>query len=62
MAKAQRKGSVTLGGRTIKFETNMFGGSHVDYSGFGVHGDKRKRAERRDRKMEEKRARQGDWD
>lgn len=62
MAKAKRKGSVTLRGRTINFETTMSSGGHVDYSGFGVHSDKRKRNDRRNRKLEEKRARFGDWD
>jgi hypothetical protein len=35
---------------------------HTDYSGFGAHQDKGRHADRRERKLEEKRARMGDYE
>lgn len=60
--KAKRKGKVTLGDNSAEYEFNPFSNGRVDYSGFGYHNDKRKSNERRQRKLESKRARQGDYD
>ncbi len=56
----------TMNGKTTTIETNIFGNTgHNNYSGFGAHESKRRKAERRDRKMEEKRAKfyreGGEW-
>jgi hypothetical protein len=61
----KQKGSVKMNGQVVsKWESNI-GSGHVDYSGFGVHGKHKRaknRADRRERKLEEKRTRQGrDW-
>ena len=62
MAKAKRKNTIRVGNRVVSYETNMFAPSgHTVYSGFGCHQDKQRKAERRNRKMEEKRAMRGDW-
>jgi len=60
----KRKGSVKFGDRVVGWEATV-GSGHVDYSGFGVHGKhkhSKNRADRRARKLEEKRIKQGrDW-
>ena len=56
--KAVHRNKLTLNGKSKTIETNMFQPSgHMDYSGFGYHEDKNRKAARRDRKMEENRAR-----
>jgi hypothetical protein len=61
--KATHKTKFTMGGKTIMIETALFQPTgHVNYSGFGIHGDKNRNAERRNRKIEEKRVMRGDWE
>ena len=56
--KAVRKSKIKMGNKTIITETNMFQPcGHIDYTGFGYHTEKNRKAERRTRKIEENRAR-----
>jgi len=63
MSKSFKKsGKVSYGGKSIRYDVNVFGGNGpVDYTGFGVHG-KDNRADRRERKLEEKNVRNGYYD
>lgn len=59
--KATVKTKFTMNGKTSIIETPLFGATgHQSYSGFGFH-DKSRGAERRKRKLEEKRAQRGYW-
>ena len=61
--KATHKNKITMNGRTSIIEFNMFPSfGHIVYSGFGVHTDKLRNANRRNRKIEEKRVKMGVWD
>jgi hypothetical protein len=67
MGKNRKKATVktrfNMGGKTTVIETPLFQPTgHVSYSGFGVHNDKNRNAERRVRKMEEKRVQRGDYE
>ena len=63
MGKATVKRKISLGNRSRVIETPLFpSNGQVDYSGFGAHSDKNRRANRRDRKIEEKRVCRGDYD
>jgi hypothetical protein len=56
--KAKTKIRLTLGNKTRTEEVNLFPPTgHNSYSGFGAHEDKERKAERRNRKIEEKRMR-----
>lgn len=62
MAKAKRKNTIRMGDKKVSYETSLFAPSgHTIYSGFGCHQDKQRKAARRERKMEEKRAKLGDY-
>jgi hypothetical protein len=60
----KKKTTIRYGNKSVTTETAVFGGgSHIDYSGFGYHeSDKDKAANRRNRKLEERRVRRGDWE
>lgn len=59
--KAVTKTKFTMNGKTSVIETPMFSPSgHQQYSGFGFH-DKSRGAERRQRKMEEKKLQREYW-
>jgi hypothetical protein len=61
--KAIVKTRIKFGNKTVMAESNAFPRTgHIVYSGFGVHEDKARSASRRDRKIEEKRAKMGAWD
>jgi len=61
--KIKRNGTIKMNGKSHTFDLSfVMNNSHTDYSGFGYHEDKQRKAQRRDRKMEERRARRGEWD
>jgi len=52
------KKKIHLNGKTSEFEVNRFPATgHQSYSGFGAHIDKYKTSEKRNRRLEEQRAR-----
>ena len=62
-SKAKVKTIISMGGKTTVAESNAFPpAGHIVYSGFGAHNDKHRNAQRRNRKIEEKRAKMGVWD
>ena len=61
--KIKRKGTINMNGKSHTFDLSFqMNTSHTDYSGYGYHEDKQRKAKRRDRKMEERRARRGEWE
>jgi hypothetical protein len=61
--KATHKTKFKMNGETTIIETNLFGSTgHITYTGFGIHEDKCRKADRRNRKIEEKRAKLGDYE
>jgi|688.fasta_scaffold38063_13 hypothetical protein len=61
MAKATQKSKIKLGKHSKIVEVPLFGASgHIDYSGYGAH-QKDRRADRRNRKIEERKIQRGDW-
>jgi len=56
MSKVKRKGKVKIKDHSYTFDIN-FSTGHTDYSGYGYHDNKNRKASRRNRKIEEKRAR-----
>ena len=57
MSKIKRKGTIKVGNKTHTFDLSFsLNTSHTNYSGYGYHDDKERKANRRNRKMEEKRA------
>ncbi len=62
--QAVYKTKFTMNGKTSVIETKMFAPTgHQSYSGFGAHESKSRKADRRERKLEEKRAKfySSDW-
>jgi hypothetical protein len=60
MKRIKQKNKVSFNGKTVTSELDVFASKgHTDYSGYGYHEDKTRKAERRSRKMQEKRARLG---
>ena len=63
MAKFKKNRTIKYGNKTHTFEVGLsLNTSHTDYSGYGVHENKIRKAERRNRKLEEKRVIRGNWD
>jgi hypothetical protein len=55
--KIKRQGKINIGNKTHTFDMSFtIHSSHTDYSGYGFHDDKNRKATRRNRKLEEKRA------
>ena len=56
----KQKNKVSLNGKTMSYELDVFASKgHTEYSGYGYHESKNRKAERRNRQMQEKRARLG---
>jgi len=56
--KAKKTKTIHFGRKSISFDVNVFPASgHIAYSGFGAHITKKNRSERRNNKLEAKRAR-----
>lgn len=62
MAKVSKKNTIRMGNKVVSYDVPLFAPSgHIVYSGFGTHVNKARKAERRNRKLEEKRVMRGDW-